>query len=307
MSEKSEDLLIPFGVNNAGELVDPRAAIKGESYLCPACHSLLILRQGTMRVFHFAHKADCVCNQETVIHKTAKMLIRQVIEDWKKGDKHPRIMRSCASCGSMIGQLLPDKVELAQEEYRVGNFIVDVALMAKGSPLAAIEIRVTHAVEEGKEGSLPLPFIELKGEEVIEDPYHWVPLIDKFNPLTCEECKEEKKRIFEISNQSNVKFEKDFFIPAIIKCWKCKKEILVFSWPNHGIFPKRKPHHEPFPRTLQFRFSKTQGEKYWANTCPYCLNIQGDHFLFNEQDGPFFENSFGDFGYYFGPLMPVYE
>ncbi|MBL8151643.1 MAG: hypothetical protein JNN15_17085, partial [Blastocatellia bacterium] len=41
-------------------------------------------------------------------------------------------------------------------------------------------------------------------------------------------------------------------------------------------------------RTVQYRFSKTVGDKYWVNTCPYCESIQGDFFLYSEPDGPFF-------------------
>ena len=48
------------------------------------------------------------------------------------------------------------------------------------------------------------------------------------------------------------------------------------------------------PRTIQERYSRTAGEEYLANTCPFCESLQGDFFLYNEPDGPFFGFKCGD-------------
>ncbi|MGB0718484.1 MAG: hypothetical protein ACPGO7_04050 [Alphaproteobacteria bacterium] len=40
--------------------------------------------------------------------------------------------------------------------------------------------------------------------------------------------------------------------------------------------------------TFQLRYSKTVGEKYYANTCPRCGMLSGDFFLHSEPGGPFF-------------------
>ena len=71
---------------------------------------------------------------------------------------------------------------------------------------------------------------------------------------------------------------------GIAKCWKCKEDVLVFSWPGHDA--EAGPASPPLPRppTVQFRYSRTAGVKYWANTCPYCRSLQGDFYLY---DGPF--------------------
>ena len=61
-------------------LYDPQSAEKGKSYFCPACQDTVILRKGKIKTAHFAHET---CNQETIIHKTAKQLIVDVISDWK--------------------------------------------------------------------------------------------------------------------------------------------------------------------------------------------------------------------------------
>ena len=48
-----------------------------------------------------------------------------------------------------------------------------------------------------------------------------------------------------------------------------------------GYIQKRVP-------TYKFRYSKTVGSKYFANTCPSCGIISGDFFLHSEPGAPFF-------------------
>ncbi len=38
---------------------------------------------------------------------------------------------------------------------------------------------------------------------------------------------------------------------------------------------------------FQFIYSKTAGEKYWANTCIHCRSLQGDNYNFMEYNGIF--------------------
>ena len=40
--------------------------------------------------------------------------------------------------------------------------------------------------------------------------------------------------------------------------------------------------------TFKLKFSKTVGQKYYANTCPNCGVLSGDFFLHSEPDAPFF-------------------
>ena len=89
------------------------------------------------------------------------------------------------------------------------------------------------------------------------------------------------KKCEEISKASKVPLPTKFFRYAPHKCWKCKKEILVFTFTEGET-------QEKMPWTLQNRFSKMAGGTYLANTCPYCKMIQGDFFLYMEPSGPFF-------------------
>ena len=63
---------------------------------------------------------------------------------------------------------------------------------------------------------------------------------------------------------------------------------MAFAWPDK--IPKEKP----MPRTLGERATAMSGSKYWNNSCPYCHAVQGDYFLFNEPDGPFFSLEYSD-------------
>lgn len=40
--------------------------------------------------------------------------------------------------------------------------------------------------------------------------------------------------------------------------------------------------------TFELKFSKTEGEKYFANTCPKCGVLSGDFFLHSEPGAPFY-------------------
>ena len=291
---KSVKLRVPFAFDDEKRLYNPERAEKGKHYFCPACQDPVILRKGEIKTAHFAHKASETCNQETILHKTAKQLIVEVISNWKSGKMDsPILRRTCQICHKSKDQPLPDKVEGAALEYRVtGGFVVDVALMVEDKPAAAIEIKVSHAVDENKASLLPVPFIELDGQAVIENPTVFEPIRDHFLPFTCGTCKRAKEqfqvRANEIANQTGIELPNHYYRYGFCKCWRCKSEIIVFAWPKASEWDHSGPKVKPIPQTIQYRYSKTVGGKYWVNTCPRCNSIQGDWFLFSEPDGPFF-------------------
>lgn len=288
------EIRIPFAVDDQERLYCPTTAEKGKSYFCPACQGQVILKQGEIRTAHFAHQISNICSQETVIHKTAKLLIQRVVYEWKSGKSNPPIFqRTCQICDTSVSQFLPEKVDDAVLEYKLADgSIADIALLVREIAQAAVEIKVTHAVDEIKANRLSVPFIELDGYEVIESPTIWKPITDNFKPLICGKCKSVYQKfqlkINQISEKSHIKLPTTYYRHGFCICWKCKREIVVFAWPKDGIHDDSAPKVKPPPRTIQYRFSKTAGHKYWVNTCPYCQSIQGDFFLYNEPSGPFF-------------------
>lgn len=288
------ELRVPFAIDDEERLFSPETAKKGTNYFCPACHEPVIFKQGEIRMAHFAHKIGDHCNQETIIHKTAKLLIQKVVHEWKTGIRNsPILQRVCQICEESVSKPLPDKVDGAVLEHRLKDgSVVDIALLVGEIAQAAVEIRVTHAVDDIKADRFPVPFIELDGYAVIENPLVWSPIIDNFKPLTCDKCKSIYLKFRDKANQvakvSNIELPSAYYRYGLCNCWKCKREIIVFAWPKNELYDNSAPEVKPCPRTVQYRFSKTAGVKYWVNTCPYCQSIQGDFFLYAEPDGPFF-------------------
>ena len=72
------------------------------------------------------------------------------------------------------------------------------------------------------------------------------------------------------------------------RCWKCGKEIAVYTWPGHHLWAQSSP-DQGRPSTVQFMKSKVAQDGYWANRCSHCGVIQGDWFLYCEAEGAFFD------------------
>ncbi len=286
-------LRVPLAVDAEQRIYSPATAEKGRNYFCPACEEPVIFRQCEIRTAHFAHKVNDICNQETIIHKTAKLLIQNAVSEWKSGRNNPpTLQRACQICSTSVTQLLPEKVDNAVLEYRlIDGSIADVALLVGEKAQAIVEIKVTHAVDEIKANRLPIPFIELDGYKVIENPTVWKPMTDNFKQLICDKCKSAylrfQAKVKQVAEASNLELPTAFYRYGFCRCWKCKREIIVFAWPKDGMHDDSALKAKPIPRTVQYRFSKTVGNKYWVNTCPYCQSIQGDFFLYGEPDSPF--------------------
>ncbi len=113
---------IPLAIDDLGILTKIDDATRGTDYYCLACNMPVIVRKGDIKIHHFAHKASDFCSQETVIHKTAKMLFQKLVSNWKNGlAQAPKINRKCQICHSIIQQPLPDKVQSAKLEVPLPN------------------------------------------------------------------------------------------------------------------------------------------------------------------------------------------
>lgn len=287
-------LQIPFALDLTDQLCDPTTADRGNDYRCPVCKERVILKRGKIKVPHFAHKINEICNPETVTHQAAKLLIQQVVQDWKLGKcSSPIVKRKCDKCGNTTDQKLPESVDGATLEYRLSDGLVaDIALTINKQAHALLEIRVTHPVDAEKLEKISLPFIEMDGFEVLKDPMVWTPVVDKFDPFRCRNCdsiiRRFEDRIIQIARDNKIDIPKAYYRHGFCNCWKCHREIIVFAWPKSEDLEFGIPTVRPVPRTIQFRYSKTVGHQYWANTCPYCNSLQGDYYMDSEPEAPFF-------------------
>lgn len=291
--KREAQFLIPYAVDEDGQLIRRQDASRDQRYACPKCGERIILRAGDIRVKHFAHLGEIPCASETILHATAKRLIVEVIHAWKSGmGPALQVVRKCIDCDVSHFQHVPEKVLSAKSEYRLpSGRVADVALLGANGPMAAIEIYVRHLVPQEKAGSLEVPWVELNGDEVVADPLLWKPRNDRFKPYTCEDCNFQRtqhaKALERISRTLRIPLPWGVYHAEPANCYRCKQEMLVFTWPDHTMWTVRHP-PEPIPPTLTFAYTQTTGGRYWANICPHCHAVQGDWNLYMEPDGHFF-------------------
>lgn len=286
----SRPLFVPYGINPKGQVINAADALRDTVYECPLCRSVLVYHAGQTVVRHFAHKAGTTCSLETVLHKTAKLLIAQAIADHVNPslDRTISITCQCVSCSIPFPLDIPKTAfTTARQEEPIGAFVCDVVAMREDSPALGIEIRVTHKVDEAKARALPIFWVELIATDVLKSPTKWVPSSSRLKPMRCTKCRDYKSRLdalairWNIETCSPAKFldaDRSDYLIEVEKCWKCKEEIPVFWWLGVPFCQKEPP--RPRPKTVAFRQSKMFGGSYWANTCPGCQSIQGDNFLF---------------------------
>ena len=284
-------LSTPYALNCESRLVHAKSAIRSTQHSCPRCGDAVILKRGKIMAAHFAHKAESACTSETIAHITAKLLICQAFSDWKAGvGQELTVEVGChldEFCKNRFAYPIREKVTAVHQEFPIGSRRVDVMLTRDTEPVLAIEIKVSHAVDEDKAKSLAVYFIEVDAGDVIQNPHVLRDIAPHHNwsaeHRTCPKCKiqisEFEGAKEQIADASTVAYDSQKYKAGINSCYKCQKSILCFDWKNRVQWSVKRP-PDPVPRTVQFRYSRTTGSKYWANTCPYCGSIQGDWFSY---------------------------
>ncbi len=293
-------LKIPIAYDPTGAVVFAHAAPRGAGYRCPGCSGPLLLKAGPIRVAHFAHPPPTTCTAKTVLHQAAKQLILATVAAWCAGQAPaPVIKRACVSCPVSHDQPLPTRVTQAVLEYRLPTgHIVDVALLAEDQCVAAVEILVTHAVDIPKATALPVPWVEVAAEAILAIPTYWQPLQERLRPYTCPACREQGKRfatyLAYVAARRCFARPTAYYRTTVTRCWQCKRVIPVFTWPGQALHAEVLPRHMPRPRTLRRIQSRAVDAPYWANTCAYCGQLQGDFPLYMDPDGAFFSFQCGE-------------
>lgn len=235
---------------------------------------------------HFAHGHSANCSQESIIHATAKSVIVAEIE------KEPReicFVRSCPKCGSKKEQPIPEKIITAEEEVTSGPFRVDIGLFSKKGLEAAIEVRVTHEVDERKKKKLLIPFIEVDGETVITNPAKLLSIFDTFQSWRCLNCLEKVRKLMELINQvskeTGIIPPKFPYITGVQYCSNCHKRCLVFCTSN--LTEAELKNHQTRPRTLKFYNARKNGGFGWHNHCSRCGYMLNNGLLHSLTHGAF--------------------
>ncbi|MBZ0318309.1 MAG: competence protein CoiA [Anaerolineae bacterium] len=117
---------------------------------CPICNRDVTMKLGEIRAYHIAHQpSDVLCvatNPETALHLNMKFYIAKQLRRANKLFAEEQ----CRNCNNTRLQVLFSDWDDVQVEHAVGIFRPDVLLLANGHPAGAIEVLVTHKVDEKK-------------------------------------------------------------------------------------------------------------------------------------------------------------
>ena len=146
--------LYPVAFNSHQNLVAAVTAEKKQEFFCIECNQKMILRQGKMRVEHFAHQSStAVCNAESALHKAGKAYIKQIIQDGIKEGKKIALKAHCKEC-RRLNEIdnFPIGWDSVEEEYsfRMADRLIrpDIVVFKNNNPSLLIEVVVSHLPED---------------------------------------------------------------------------------------------------------------------------------------------------------------
>ena len=170
--------LVPFGLQPDGRLIDAGMAKRGKACncVCPGCKMPLVARKGHVRVKHFGHEADTECRHgaETALHMAAKQLVAEL--HWiNLPQLSVTVCRNDPEYGRFEAvanyhDIKQWRFQSAQAEVALESIRPDVIGLGEGGEKYAVEIYVTHKVDEIKANyihSIQLPCIEINLQDLI--------------------------------------------------------------------------------------------------------------------------------------------
>lgn len=143
---------------------------------CPLCERPVVLKLGRVRAHHYAHarESDCAAGSpETALHLNTKFYLAEELERATRLPTiHLSIERDCSGlgCAAVRRQVWLKDWDEVQVEYRMDPFRPDIALLKAGKVVAALEILVTHAVDERKAAFFQesgVQWIEIRASELL--------------------------------------------------------------------------------------------------------------------------------------------
>tara|TARA_Y100000589_G_scaffold178688_1_gene169263 strand:+ start:1382 stop:2368 length:987 start_codon:yes stop_codon:yes gene_type:complete len=291
------EIPVPFGINNSGHLIAAQSIQVGGTYTCPYCGEALMCDLSSMQNKMLIHPETNNCISLSDSYKKAKKLIKDVILENKKAETTIQIHQNCYQCLKEIQRDIKYcTFEGVQTDYYYHDSVCDVIgqFSHKGQSIyLGIEI-VSEQEQDWRpysisNGSALRSWIKLKASDVLKEPYNWRPLNSKLSPKLCQSCSNTSKKgskIIAVADKYSIprelyttarKSPGKPFIADIETCYRCSEIIPVFWWLGTPFCEDEPPF--PRPYTIELRFSKQYGGKYWANTCPNCKSIQGDNHL----------------------------
>lgn len=162
----------PLGALLDDTYVLPCNAEKGVGYTCPGCNESVIIRKGTIKMHHFAHRPDSKCTfynhpGEGEVHKMTKYIIADLL----KKRKIEKMRRSkCSACSTCCNDRLiyQDGDEVLVEHRVNDSCIVDIAIVNNGKCKYIFEICDTHKTTR----ETPEPWFEIDAKKFLKDTHN---------------------------------------------------------------------------------------------------------------------------------------
>jgi hypothetical protein len=136
-------------------------------FTCLGCGEPLVPHLGKVRARHFAHLPGSRCPltaPESALHLDAKERLLALCADAFAGTRRVTAVARCAGCRRPVAVDVAGIGDAAAGEAAVGPLRADVLVTARGRAALALEVRVTHAIDEAKEAALAaagVPFVEI--------------------------------------------------------------------------------------------------------------------------------------------------
>lgn len=197
-------LMIPYALNTDNSVVYPSDARKGEHYFCPKCKAPVIVKQGDVRVHHFAHKSDTNCQgPESPLHSACIQAIANnlyVLSEALEQDDWLKIVDICSKCNRDFNHRYPNphtyndvrlEYKLLDSQYRA-----DIALLQDGELAEIIEVYHTHRVDNDKWAFIienKIPCLEVSAEKMkAYAPSLILPILKSNTKDLCDESRHER-------------------------------------------------------------------------------------------------------------------
>ncbi|MBO9471048.1 hypothetical protein J7355_13185 [Endozoicomonas sp. G2_2] len=124
---------------------------------CVTCSRPVLARQGTKRIWHFAHRADTTCEGESALHRAAKAVLVEAAEQ-------QLLIR--------LPSGLTPRLEAATTESPIGKTRKADVLATIGGRSYGIEIRVTHAKNQAARDDYAVADVEAFEIDLRKVPHH---------------------------------------------------------------------------------------------------------------------------------------
>jgi hypothetical protein len=277
---------------------DAESGKKG--YYCSDCKSEMIAYKGEKKRAYFGHVSGSMCSGgEGPAHEYTKLRIRDFLKDIdyegmkfqnvcventiNVGDKQYRIDTYAELWGHRLYIEVVDSHGVSDEKRKaLGNNLIEIHITEKswgeivdsGSAMIQTYHQImTKMIELQADGEiekqLSLYQKKIEEEDRIQSVRKKIGDIDSSRPKTIEEP--ESKELFNegTSNDGVPSFTHE------MKCWKCEKNILVYSGSPPDEWGQVTAHDIiRMGVCYTHRYVKSRMTSDWMNVCPYCNQSQ---------------------------------